>query len=259
MIRGIVFDLFDTLVDQNHRRLAPLEVDGRRVAATIPDLHAHARTHAGLDRDLVAFVDALEAVDRALRPSTLDVGVELSTRVRFRALAEELGCADPDDVGLAWTRIHMDALRSIVSVPDHHEPVLTTLAATLPLGLCSNFSDGETARAVIGDAGFDPHLRAIVISDDLGIRKPRPEIFEAVAEALALPPQSLLHVGDSLRADVAGAKAVGMRTVWLTRRIREPEAELARYDGPRPDFALDDLRDLPVLVARHGGVGGGGA
>lgn len=255
MIRGIVFDLFDTLVDQNHRRLAPLEVEGRRVAATVPELHAWARTHAGIDHALGGFVDVLDAVDAELRRETIDVGVELPTVERFRAFAARLGCGDAeaDAVAAGLTRVHMGALREAVSVPDHHEPVLTALARSHRLGLCSNFSDGETARGVLDEAGFLPHLHAIVISEELGIRKPRPEIFEAVAEGLGLAPREILHVGDSLAADVAGASAVGMKTVWLTRRIREPEAELARHRGPRPDFALDDLRDLPVLLARFGG------
>lgn len=252
MIRGIVFDLFDTLVDQNHRRLAPIEVDGRRMAATLPELHAFARSHAGVDHDLPGFVTLLETVDAELRRDTIDVGVELSTVERFRTLAGRMGCADPDAVAAGLTRVHMGALRDAVRVPDHHEPVLVALARSYRLGLCSNFSDAETARAVLGEAGFVPHLRSIVISEEIGIRKPRPEIFEAAAAGLGLEPREILHVGDSLAADVAGASAFGMKTVWLTRRIREPEAELARHRGPRPDFALDDLRDLPVLMARFG-------
>ena len=252
VIRGIVFDLFDTLVDQNHRRLAPTEVDGRRIAATLPDLHAFAREQAGIAHSLLEFADLLDGVDAAFRPTTIDVGVELATVDRFAALARGLGCGEVAALAAGLTRVHMGALRGAVTVPDHHELVLLTLAAQFRLGLCSNFSDGETARAVIGEAGFLPHLRSLVISEEVGIRKPRPEIFEAVAEGLGLEPREILHVGDSLEADIAGAAAVGMRTVWLTRRIREPEAKLARYRGPRPDFALDDLRDLPVLMARQG-------
>jgi len=252
VIRGIVFDLFDTLVDQNHRRLAPVERAGRRMAATVPELHAFARERAGIAQDLVAFADLLDAVDAELRRTTIDVGVELPTRDRFRAFAERLGCADPVGLAASLTRVHMGALKAAVTVPDHHEPVLTTLATRFPLGLCSNFSDADTARAVVAEAGFLPHLRTLVISEELGIRKPRPEIFEAAAAGLGLAPREILHVGDSLEADVGGAAALGMRTVWLTRRIREPDAALARHRGPRPDFALDDLRDLPVLMARHG-------
>lgn len=252
VIRGIVFDLFDTLVDQNHRRLAPVEVAGRRVAATLPDLHAFVLREGEVAITLPEFVSALERVDARLRPRTIDLGVELPTVDRFEALADELGAREPRVLALGMTRVHMGALREVVTVPDHHEPVLTTLAGQFRLGLCSNFSDGQTARRVVDDAGFARHLQAIVISDEIGIRKPRPEIFEAVAERLGLAPREIVHVGDSLEADVAGARAVGMQTVWLTRRIRDPEAELSRLPGTRPDFALDDLRDLPVLMARHG-------
>ena len=48
MIRGIAFDLFDTLVDQNHDRLRPTEAEGRRLPATTPALHEHAVAAAGL-------------------------------------------------------------------------------------------------------------------------------------------------------------------------------------------------------------------
>ncbi len=258
MIRGIVFDLFDTLVDQNHRRLAPIEVAGRRMSATLPDLHAFARDRAAIRQDLLEFAETLDAVDAELRRTTIDLGLELSTIDRFEALASRLGCGDSRALARDLTRIHMGALQAAVTVPDHHEPVLTALASQFRLGLCSNFSDGETARAVVAEAGFLPHLRAIVISDEVGIRKPRSEIFEAAAAGLALEPREILHVGDSLEADVAGAAAIGMQTVWLTRRVRKPDELFARYHGPRPDFALDDLRDLPVLMARHG-AGRGGA
>lgn len=251
MIRGIVFDLFDTLVDQNHRRLAPIEVAGRRMSATLPELHAFAREHAAIRQDLREFADLLDVVDAELRPGTLDRGLELKTIDRFEAFAKRLGCDDARALASSLTRVHMGALKAAVTVPDHHEPVLTTLSSQYRLGLCSNFSDGETARAVVSEAGFLPHLRTLVISDEVGFRKPRREIFEAAAAGLALEPGEILHVGDSLEADVGGAAAIGMRTVWLTRRIRQPDEQLARYTGPRPDFALDDLRDLPVLMARQ--------
>lgn len=253
MIRAIVFDLFDTLVDQNHRRLAPITVAGRRVGATLPDLHDCARREAGIPQSLAEFAALLEAVDAELRPATLEQGIELATVTRFEAFARRLDVAAPKGLAVALTRVHMDALRGAVTVPDHHEPVLASLATRYALGLCSNFSDAGTARAVIDDAGFARHLRCVAISEEVGIRKPRREIFEAVANGLGVAPNEILHVGDSLAADVAGAKAIGMHTVWLTRRIAEPEAELARHRGPRPDFALDDLRDLPVLMARHAG------
>ncbi len=250
MIRAIAFDLFDTLVDQNHDRLRPVEVEGRRVGATTPALYARARKAFGVDLSILDFADRMRDVDRALRVDTVDQGIELSTLDRFTALGTHLGVREVLGFAEALTDVHMGALYDACTVPAHHEAVLASLAVDYPLALCSNFTHAGTARRVVSEAGFDPHLATVLISEEMGIRKPRAEIFEAMAQALDVSPQEILHVGDNLEADVAGADALGMTTVWLTRQIADPETVLASHSGARPHFALDDLMDLPVLVAR---------
>ncbi len=251
MIRGISFDLFDTLVDQNHDRLAPVEIEGgRRVGATTPALHAVVAEKVSTAISLMEFADLLQSVDKELRVETIDLDIELSTLDRFAAVATRLGCKDVLAVAKALTDVHMGVLHDAVTVPDNHEAILTALSIDYSLALCSNFSHAETARAVMRDAHLDEWMTSIVISEEIGIRKPRAEIFEAVVESLGFAPNEILHVGDKLRADVSGAAAIGMRTCWLTRCVKDPERELERSDGPRPDFALDDLCDLPVLMAR---------
>ncbi|MCB9724963.1 MAG: HAD family hydrolase [Spirochaetaceae bacterium] len=250
MIRAIAFDLFDTLVDQNHHRLQPVEIEGRRFGATTPALHARLVERTGMDLPLVEFAQRLREIDATLRAETVDQGIELSTLDRFVAFANHLGCDDVLAVARELTEVHMDLLHGAVSVPAHHEPVLAALGVEHPLALCSNFTHAATARRILDEAGFDAHLDVVVISEEVGIRKPRREIFEAMVEALGVAPREILHVGDDLEADVAGAAAAGLRTLWLTRRVVDPEAALARHRGARPDFALDDLLDLPVLVAR---------
>jgi len=256
VIRGIVFDLFDTLVDQDPARLAFVEHEGRRLSPSTVRLHAHLGRSGSDGISLGDFAREQRDVDRGLRAETLDRDLELPTLRRFEALATQLGLADRDGLAEAWTRIHMDVLREALTIPAHHDAVLSTLAPEHRLGICSNFSHGETARAILAESGLDRHFSSIVVSEEIGLRKPRPEIFARVADALGLAPRELLHVGDDLRADVGGAARAGMRTVWLTRSIRDPEAALAAWDGPRPDFALEDLLDLPVLVARLAGFSG---
>ena len=109
---------------------------------------------------------------------------------------------------------------------------------------------------VLEQAGLASYLDAVVISEELGIRKPRPEIFEVVLRRLGVGPEATLHVGDNLRADVAGAAAVGLRTVWITRRVPDPQRSLAAYDGPRPDFQLRDLGELTTLLRTLQSVSG---
>ena len=77
---------------------------------------------------------------------------------------------------------------------------------------------------------------------------PRPEIFESLLAMLGVAPAEAVHVGDNLDADVAGATAVGMRTVWITRCVPDPDAALARYTGPRPTWVVRDLAEIASLV-----------
>jgi len=252
LIRGIVFDLFDTLVDQNHDELMPVVVEGRRIGATTPALHACATESFDLSLSVLDFAERLREVDRDLRVDTIDQGIELSTLDRFAALGRRLEHPNALAFGEALTRVHMGALSAAVTVPGHHEAVLASLAIDYSLALCSNFTHAETARSILREARFEAHLPTILISEEVGLRKPRREIFEAVVEQLGLAPSEILHVGDNLRADVEGAASVGMQTVWITRQVEDPERQMAEYDGPPPDFGLEDLMDLPVLAARLG-------
>ena len=95
-------------------------------------------------------------------------------------------------------------------------------------------------------AAIDHHLLSlprVVTSEDVTSYKPSPEIFNAALETLGLAPEEVLHVGDSLTADVAGANALGIPVAWVNRRNR-PAPEQSRID-----HQITDLRELlPVLA-----------
>jgi putative hydrolase of the HAD superfamily len=88
-------------------------------------------------------------------------------------------------------------------------------AAGLRLAVVSNF-DGRLPR-LLADCGLAENFAAVVYSEEVGVEKPHPAIFEELLERLALPAGDVLHVGDSRRDDVEGARAVGMQALWLTR------------------------------------------
>jgi putative hydrolase of the HAD superfamily len=105
---------------------------------------------------------------------------------------------------------------------------------------------------ILEAAGLHGHLEAVVVSDVVGFRKPRSEIFEAVLRELDVAPEEMLHVGDNLHADIAGAYALGIRTAWVTRRVDDPEQRLQDHAGPPPDVTIRDLAEIPALLARGG-------
>lgn len=72
--------------------------------------------------------------------------------------------------------------------------------------------------------------------------KPDPEPFDRALSALGVTPTETVHVGDSLRSDVAGARAAGVTPVWFERTDRSP--------SPPPAYSIGSLHDprSPPLV-----------
>jgi putative hydrolase of the HAD superfamily len=243
-VRALSFDLFDTLVDLHMDRLPVVEIAGRRVPSTYGLLHAASLQWHALDFE--RFAAELGAVDRELRGARKAENRELPTLERFRELARRIDVRE-DAMAHALTERHMAEVARQVVYLAHHAPLLERLHGRAKLAVCSNFSHADTARAILERGGMLAHFDAVVISEEIGLCKPRSEIFAAVADRLGVAPDEIAHVGDSLEADVAGAAAVGQQTVWLTRRVADPEAALATYSGVKPAHRIADLRELEGL------------
>ena len=98
----------------------------------------------------------------------------------------------------------------------------------------------------IRDSGQAERFEVVVISSEVGVKKPDPGIFEHAAAKSRLDPARIAMVGDHLWNDVEGAQQVGMRGVWIDRADLEPESS-----WPRPDVVLPSLTALlaPLGVA----------
>jgi len=97
--------------------------------------------------------------------------------------------------------------------------VLAALRARgLRLAAVSNFD--RRLPPLLATLGLAEHLDAVVHSTAVGAAKPDAGIFAAAAAALGVPLAAVVHVGDSLEADAAGALAAGARAVLLDRRGR---------------------------------------
>jgi putative hydrolase of the HAD superfamily len=95
------------------------------------------------------------------------------------------------------------------------------------------------------EQGLATRLDAVVFSSDVGIRKPRPEIFERALDELGVPADRALFVGDRVVADIRGARDVGMRTVQAMWYRAEESV-----DGIEPDFRAFTQFDVLNLVRR---------
>ena len=241
----MLFDLFDTLVDLYMENLPAVEIRGQRLRSTHRALHDVIVQRA--DVDFESFADALRSVDRELRGRAYAEGREVPTIERFGALARSLDLDDPELAG-ELTAVHMQGIFEQARFLSHHVGVLKELSTGRRLGVCSNFSHAPTAHRVLEAARLHVDLATVVISEGVGYRKPRPEIFEAALAELGVPAEETVHVGDNLDADVDGASRVGMRTVWITRRVADAQAALAAHTGAEPTWIVDDLAEVPALI-----------
>lgn len=98
------------------------------------------------------------------------------------------------------------------------------------MGLVSNAKSDWAVRAILEKNDITKYFGSVITSASLRIRKPRPEIFTRTLSDLAVKPFDTVFVGDSLEADISGARRVGMRSIHVLRKPieaahqAEPEA-----------------------------------
>lgn len=113
--------------------------------------------------------------------------------------------------------------------------------AGLRLAVLSDFP----ARRKLEVLGIDDYFELARSSEESGLLKPAPEPFRALAAELGLEPSEMLYVGNSLRYDIAGAKAAGMETALRLSRISALAGKARRAEaGQRPDFAFSSWLSL---------------
>jgi HAD superfamily hydrolase (TIGR01509 family) len=116
--------------------------------------------------------------------------------------------------------------QAVVLDPDALQVLSWLEAHGIKRGICSNapFPPAMMRRQVETN-GIAERVDAIVFSSEIGRRKPAPELYLAALDALATAPERTMFVGDRVREDYEGPRALGMRAVVLTAHAEEPPPE----------------------------------
>nr|WP_246279790.1 HAD family hydrolase [Natronomonas salina] len=112
----------------------------------------------------------------------------------------------------------------------------------LPLGLVTNGSP-EMQAPKLEALGLADAFDVVVHAGYDAAAKPDPEPFEVALSALDARPDRTVHVGNSLESDVAGARAAGVQSVWLSEDDQPAE--------PEPDHRVPTLEAFPSIVERR--------
>ncbi len=132
--------------------------------------------------------------------------------------------------------------------PDAAPAIRAARARGLRVVVASNWD--VSLGDVLGRIGLAPLLDGVVTSAAVGARKPDAELFQAALAVAGVPAAAALHVGDSSREDVAGARAAGLRAVLLRRPETDgaPRAAARDAEGIEPASTISGLGELSALI-----------
>jgi len=231
LIEAVTFDLWDTLVHTRNYSEFRLPALNRQLMVN----------GVFLDED-----ELNEAYMAGWRHSSHVIRVEGNRHVQTAEIVDrvlsEVGLVDPPNrdeiVRMYEEAVLMDPPRLKEGVTE----TLTALSGRYRLGIVSvtGVSAGRLMRNILERQGVLGLFEALAFSDEVGYVKPDPRLFMAALEELGVEPGKAVHVGDSVKSDVLGARNAGMKTVWLKTRDQKLVAE--------PDRVITRLTQLPETL-----------
>jgi putative hydrolase of the HAD superfamily len=165
----------------------------------------------------------------------------------LRELLKDLGYAE---VAESVLRSALDAMYSVTQTNwTLEDDTLATIqklkSKKYNLGIFSNAGDDKDVQELIENFGIRSYFDFVLTSAACYYRKPHPRAFEIALAQWSIPPEDAIMIGDSLEADIRGAKRLKMKTIWITRRAQFNADVEQRI---QPDFSLRSLNELlPTL------------
>lgn len=216
-VRACLIDVYDTIV-----------------ASAFPERQRELAALAGVDADLLGAEWFNLALDR-------DVGA-LSMAAAFERTLVACGADPGPELVDRLVALDAELIVSHTSVFGDVMPFLARLRdAGIGIALVSNCA--ENTRAMLAAKGLLQEAGAAVLSCEVGIAKPDPEIYLIAAQALGVPPADAVFLDDQARF-CAGARAAGMRAIQVTR----PEVAGGYPADPRFE-GVTTLQDVPALLS----------
>ena len=220
MKAAVLFDLDDTLFDHEYCARTALESVRSAHACFAPvEAVALQRSHAAI----------LEELHTQVMAGRVDLDV---ARVeRFRRLFESAG-VDADhtlaaEAAHTYRRRYLESRRAVAGAAT----LLQMARQRARIGIVSN-NLLEEQQDKLRCCRLDRYVDVLLVSEEAGVSKPDPRIFQIALERLGSRPDEAVMVGDSWSADIVGARGAGIRAIWFNRE-----------DGATPS----DPADVPVI------------
>ena len=231
VVKAVLFDLDDTLVDSRHSRRSGL------AAATKKCRCFQQMTLDELERDFAELLDKLQP--KLLRGI---VSLEESRAECFRQLFSLRSEEVSTRTAIAMAEVYRQTYRAARRPISGALSLLRKLKSKVNIAVVSNNLVAEQ-REKLQCCGLEPFVDFLVVSEEVGIQKPEAGIFEAALKQVQCTATEAVMVGDSWHADILGAYGVGIRAVWFNRLgVPCPDPTLAiEINSYKPLVAVLDL------------------
>lgn len=217
-IRAVLFDFDDTLVDTTEV-LVRLDKHWYR---TLPRENRPATEE--------------EFIARMFEPHPLTLDLR---DVYVRMLDTWPGCFDSVESAVS---AHSEVVPGMVSIDPRTQVMLRDLrSAQVPVGVVTN-GPTEMQWAKVRNAGVADLVDAVVVSEEFGVNKPHPAIFNHALGLIGATTSETVFVGDNSETDIGGASGVGMRTAWMSH------GRSWEIDSYCPTHVIENVWDVRPLL-----------
>lgn len=201
-LKAILFDVDDTLFDRKGAQLMVLEVIAREFCDLLASVDREAMVEAFLESDRLTILELYG-----------DIYTVENVRIRrAQVFLDLLGLDEAHADAIA--ELYVEAYPRMNAPVDGAVAVVEALASRFQLGIVSNGLPDVQYRK-LETLGIRHLFDCVVLSEELGIRKPDPRIFWHATGLLGREPEECLYVGDSYTADVVGGKKAGVQVCWF--------------------------------------------
>lgn len=239
MIKAVIFDFIGTLASV---RNYSLEASKLKQYESI--------VKAGFNVSVEKFMEAYTKAHEKYRVIRYEELVEVTNAIWISDALNCLGFkTDAEDprVKVAVNVFFEDYLNSLELNPCTKE-MLTEVSKSYRLGLISNFTYAPVIHAGLRKLGIGQFFNAILVSEDVGWRKPNRRIFQEALARLGVAAHETVFVGDCPQEDIKGAADAGMRTVFVPSQFYSLES-LAE-SKQKPELIVKDICQLRKRIPR---------
>ena len=225
MIRYVLFDVDDTLLDFGKAEAAAIRKTFERIGIPVTD-------------ELIRRYSEINAQQWS-RFEKGEITREKLLTERFDILFSELGINVPSEMAQASYEYLLGIGHYFV---DGAEELLEALKDKYELYIVSNGNASVQDRR-LKSAGIIPYFKDIFISERVGFNKPSAEFFEACFEHIpGFEKDKAVIVGDRLSSDILGGINAGVKTCWFNPRGDAPDPDIPA------DYEIKHLNELPALL-----------